>query len=167
MKRPTLEEYYMMLAFTVSSRSNCLNRSVGAILVTPNNKHILATAYNGAPSGMPHCEDICHRRELGFKSGEGLHKCRAAHAEQNIFTQLSKNDSGCSNDAILYITDSPCNECTKLIINSGISKVIYSRKYPNPDVFNKLKKANIKTKQINKDKILEKLNKFSTFINQE
>lgn len=158
MNRPSLEEYYMMIAFTVASRSNCLNRAVGAVLVTPDNKHILATSYNGAPSGLTHCKDICKRKEMGFKSGEGLHHCQAAHAEQNIFTQLSRNNSGSSKNSILYITHSPCTECTKLIINGGIKKIFYSIEYPNKDSFNNLKIVNIDVEQINIDQIKKVFN---------
>ncbi|MFW6008499.1 MAG: deoxycytidylate deaminase [archaeon] len=165
MPRPSLEEYYMMLAFIASTRTTCLNRAVGAVLTTPDNKHILATAYNGAPAGLPHCENICHRRELGFKSGEGLHKCRAAHAEQNIFTQLARNHSGGSKDAILYITHSPCNECCKLIINSGIKKVVYSIEYPNPESINNLKFSGIEIEKLNKENIMNKINNFIGILN--
>jgi len=161
---PQLEEYYMMLAFVASSRANCLNKRVGAVLVTPDNKHILATAYNGVPSGLPHCEGICSRRTAGFKSGEGLHLCRAAHAEQNILTQIARNNAGSSKDAIMYITHSPCNECTKLIINSGIKKVVYCYQYPNLQVMDNLRSVGVEVKQLDIEIIKQKLEAYSKLI---
>lgn len=163
-EKPALDEYYMTIAFMISSRANCLNKRVGAVLVTPDNKHILATSYNGVPTGLPHCEDICTRRAHGFKSGEGLSMCRAAHAEQNILTQLARNNAGSSKDAIMYITHSPCNECTKLIINSGIKKIVYCEEYPNPQAFDNLKTCGIEVIQMDKDAILNKMKSFIDLI---
>jgi dCMP deaminase len=160
---PNLEEYYMMIAFVVSSRANCLSRAVGAVLVTSDNRHILATAYNGVPKGLPHC-DVCKRRVKGFGPGEGLNLCEAAHAEQNILTQLARNNSGSSKDAILYVTDSPCSECTKLIINSDIKKVVYCREYPNPDAVDKLKASNIEVIKIDEQVVIEKIKHFASLL---
>jgi len=160
---PTLEEYYMTLAFMVSSRANCLNRAVGAVLVTSDNRHILATSYNGVPRGLPHCE-VCIRRIKGFGPGEGLNLCNAAHAEQNILTQLARNNSGSSKNAILYVTDSPCSDCCKLIINSEIQRVVYCREYPNPDTFEKLKIAKVEMVKLDEKMIFDKIKKWADLL---
>lgn len=157
---PNLDDYYMMLAFVVSIRANCLNRSVGAVLTTPDNKHILATGYNGVPSGLPHCTE-CVRRVKGFGPGEGLNFSRAAHAEQNIFAQLARNNSGSSRDCTLYVTDSPCNECSKLIINGGIKRVVYANEYPNKEVIAILRDAGIEVIRLDRNRIISKLHEFT------
>ena len=107
---------------------------------------------------------MCARRAAGFKSGEGLHLCRAVHAEQNILTQLARNNAGSSKDAIMYITHSPCNECTKLIINSGIKKIVYCQEYPNPQAIKNLNTCGIEIVQMDKDTIMNKMKDFIDLI---
>ena len=86
--RPSWDEYFLGIADLVSKRSTCLRRRVGAVLV--KDRHILATGYNGAPSGLPHCLDIgCLLQQLNVPSGERHELCRALHAEQNALIQAS------------------------------------------------------------------------------
>lgn len=152
---PNLEEYYMMIAFVVASRANCLNRAVGAVLVSPDNGSIIATGYNGVPKGLPHCK-TCRRREEGYGPGEGLHRSRAAHAEANVITQAAKYGRTVEN-TIMYVTDLPCTDCCKLIINSGIKKVYYCSEYPGSEAKEVLTASNIEVEKIDKQKIMQHL----------
>jgi dCMP deaminase len=156
---PTFEEYYLMIAYLVSSRANCLSRACGAVLVTPDNKHIISTGYNGAPTGLHHCQ-TCRRRDLGYKSGEGLDKCRAIHAEQNAIDQLAKY-GGSAKDSILYVTDTPCPECAKHIVTVGVKKIIFCGDYPNQEALDIFEEARIDVIQVDKTKIVEKLRLFA------
>jgi len=152
---PNLEEYYMMMAFVAASRANCLNRAVGSVLVSPDNGSIVATGYNGVPKGLPHCV-TCRRREEGFGPGEGLHRSRAEHAERSVIEQAAKYGRKVEN-TILYVTDMPCTECTKAIINAGIKQVIYCNEYPGTEAREMLESVNIVVKKLNKDKIVNQL----------
>lgn len=127
--RPTWDEYFMNIAKLVATRSTCLRRQVGAVIV--KNKQILATGYNGAPSGLDHCDEIgCLRAQLGVPSGERHELCRALHAEQNAFLQAARHGTSVAN-ATLYITNQPCSICAKMIINAGIEKVLIEGEYPD------------------------------------
>jgi len=119
----------MAIAKLASSRSTCLRRQVGAVIV--KDKKILATGYNGAPQGLPHCLDIgCLREKLGIPSGERHELCRATHAEQNAIVQAAMFGASIK-DSIIYSTTHPCILCTKLIINAGIKKIIIEDSYPD------------------------------------
>lgn len=159
---PSLEEYYMMIAFIVASRANCLNRSVGAVLVSEDNGSIIATGYNGVPKGLPHCT-VCRRRLEGYGPGEGLHRSRAAHAEANVIIQAAKYGR-IVNNTILYVTDLPCSDCCKLIVNSGIKKVVYCKDYPKSEAKEILLNSNIEVKKLDYDKIINKLETYVSFI---
>lgn len=128
-ERPSWDQYFMSIARLASTRSTCLRRQVGAVIV--KDKKILATGYNGAPMGLKHCLDIdCLREELGIPSGERHELCRATHAEQNAIVQAAT--SGVSiKDSIIYSTTHPCILCSKLLINAGISKIIIEDSYPD------------------------------------
>lgn len=131
----------MDLARLVARRSTCLRRQVGAVVV--KDKNVLATGYNGTPSGVSHCEDTgCLRHQLGVPSGERHELCRGLHAEQNAIIQAAKHGINISG-ATLYCTNSPCVICTKMIINSGIVKVVYLEGYPDSLSFDLLKESNI------------------------
>ena len=125
--RPTWDEYFLTIAQFVSSRSTCLRRKLGAVVV--KNKQILATGYNGSPSGMVHCETAgCLREKLKIPSGQRYELCRSIHAEQNAFLQAARR--GISLDgATLYITAQPCVICAKMIINAGIKRVVLEGEY--------------------------------------
>ena len=120
--RPSWDEYFLRIAHLVATRSTCLRRRVGAVVV--KEKQVLATGYNGAPSGIEHCDKVgCLRQKLGVPSGERHELCRALHAEQNAFLQAAKHGTSL-HGSMLYITTQPCSICAKMIVNVGIKKVI-------------------------------------------
>jgi dCMP deaminase len=111
----------------VSRRSTCLRRKVGAVFV--REKRILSTGYNGAPTGLRHCLEIgCLREKLEVPSGERHELCRGLHAEQNAIIQAALHGVSIRG-ATLYCTSHPCIICSKMIINSGISGVIFRDGY--------------------------------------
>lgn len=119
----------MRIAFLVSERSTCLRRRVGAIAV--RDKRILATGYNGAPTGLAHCEEVgCLREQLRVPSGERHELCRALHAEQNVITQCAVHGVSLKN-AEIYCTIQPCIICTKLLINCQVAAIFYAGSYPD------------------------------------
>ncbi len=129
MQRPSWNEYFMSIAEMVSTRSTCLRRKVGAVLV--KDKRIISTGYNGSPSGLKHCEEVgCLREKLGVPSGERHELCRGLHAEQNAIIQAALHGVS-TKGAILYCTHCPCSLCTKMLINAGISRVVYKEGYPD------------------------------------
>ena len=128
--RKSWDEYFMEIAEIVKTRSTCLRRQVGAVIVKDN--RIITTGYNGAPSGLKHCTEIggCERARLNIPSGQRHELCRALHAEQNAIIQAAK--LGISIDgATLYCTHQPCVLCAKIIVNSGIRRVVYGEGYPD------------------------------------
>jgi dCMP deaminase len=129
MERPTWDEYFMAIAEQVARRSTCLRRQVGALLVV--DKRLLATGYNGAPSGVPHCaEDGCPRDRDRVPSGQGHDLCRGLHAEQNAIIQAAKHGVRIDG-ATLYTTHHPCSMCAKVAINAGIRRVVCRHDYPD------------------------------------
>jgi dCMP deaminase len=128
--RPSWEEYFMQIAQVVATRSTCLRRQVGAVLV--KNRQILATGYNGVPRGIAHCDERgCLRDQLGIPSGERQELCRGLHAEQNAIIQAAYHGVAI-NRAELYSTLQPCITCAKTLINAGIAAVYYRGDYPDP-----------------------------------
>jgi len=126
-KRPDWDSYFMEIASLVSKRSTCLRRQVGAVIV--KDKNILSTGYNGAPSGITHCEVTgCLREKLNVPSGERHELCRGLHAEQNAIIQAAYHGTSIK-DSILYCTNLPCSICSKMLINAGIVKIIYKEGY--------------------------------------
>lgn len=129
MSRPTWDQYFMEIAELVSSRSTCLRRKVGAVIV--KDKRILTTGYNGAPRGLIHCLKVgCLREENKIPSGEHQELCRGLHAEQNAIIQAALHGINISN-SYLYCTDQPCVTCVKMIINAGINRIYYYKTYPD------------------------------------
>lgn len=129
-KRPTWKQYFIGHAIQAAKRSTCLRRSVGAVAVKDD--RILATGYNGAPSGARHCADVGCIRELeGIPSGQQHEKCRGLHAEQNCITQAAKFGVSLQG-ATIYSTTYPCSICAKLIVQAGIRKVVYAEGYDDP-----------------------------------
>lgn len=113
----------------VARRSTCLRRQVGALMV--KDKYVLATGYNGTPKGITHCSETgCLREQLKVPSGQRHELCRGLHAEQNAIIQAASHGVNISNST-LYCTNSPCIICTKMLINAGISKVVYLDGYPD------------------------------------
>ncbi len=127
--RPDWDSYFMGIARIVSQRSTCLRRNVGALIV--KGKRILATGYNGAPSGLKHCIDLsCLRKQMKIAPGERHELCRGLHAEQNAIIQSAFHGVSISG-ADLYCTHLPCSICIKMLINAGIKKVFYLDGYPD------------------------------------
>jgi len=138
--RPSWHEYFMGICDLVSSRSTCLRRKVGAVLV--KEKRILCSGYNGAPANVPHCRETgCLREKLNVPSGEKHELCRGVHAEQNAIIQAAFHGIPV-NGAVLYCTNQPCSICAKMIINAGILAVYYRDGYEDAltlDMFDKAK----------------------------
>ena len=145
--RPSWDEYFMELTHLIATRSTCLRRKVGALIV--KDKRILSTGYNGAPKNLPHCLDIgCLRKQKNIPSGERHELCRGIHAEQNAIIQAAT--SGINIDgATLYSTHYPCSLCIKMILNAGINKVLYNDGYPDELAKALAKKGSLKMIQQN------------------
>ncbi len=127
--RPDWDEYFLRLAELAATRSTCLRRRVGAILVA--GRRVLATGYNGAPKDLPHCLEVgCLRERLKIPSGQRHEICRAIHAEQNAILQAAQYGVAVKS-ATLYCTNQPCAICTKLILNLDIQRLVLRSAYPD------------------------------------
>ena len=125
--RPDWDTYFMDMAKLAARRSSCLRRAVGAVLV--KDRRLLATGYNGVPSGVTHCEVTgCLREKLGVPSGERHELCRGLHAEQNAIIQAAFHGVSIR-DAVLYCTNLPCIICAKMLINAGVRRIVYLEGY--------------------------------------
>ncbi len=126
--RPSWHQYFMTITRQVAERSTCTRAKVGAVIV--RDKNILATGYNGAPAGLPHCSEAgCLVYSSRTPSGETAENCfRTIHAEINAIAQAAKNGAAIR-DADIYITHTPCIHCFKVLINTGIHRVFYERPY--------------------------------------
>ncbi len=128
-QRPDWEEYFMTIAGQVATRSTCLRRRVGAVLV--KDKRILATGYNGAPRNLRHCNETgCLREQRNIPSGQMHEICRALHAEQNALLQAAAYGVQIEG-AAMFCTTQPCTLCAKMLINAGVTKIYASEKYPD------------------------------------
>ncbi|RME19317.1 MAG: cytidine deaminase [Deltaproteobacteria bacterium] len=128
-QRPGWDTYFMRFARLAESRSTCLRRKVGAVVVKDRN--VLATGYNGAPRGVPHCTETgCLRQKMGVPSGQRHELCRGLHAEQNAIIQAAYHGVSIRG-ATMYCTFSPCSICMKMIINAGITRVVFCGHYPD------------------------------------
>jgi dCMP deaminase len=140
--RPSWDEYFFGICDLVASRSTCLRRKVGAVAV--KDKQILATGYNGAPTGIRHCDEVgCLRQQLNVPSGERHELCRALHAEQNAFLQAAKHGVSLEGST-LYITTQPCSICAKMIVNAGIRKIMIKGEYPDEFARDILREGKVK-----------------------
>ncbi|MBR4267018.1 MAG: dCMP deaminase family protein [Bacteroidales bacterium] len=135
-KQEALDRRYLRMARIWAENSYCTRRKVGALIV--KDKMIISDGYNGTPSGF---ENVC---ELD----DGTTKPYVLHAEANAITKVAKSNNN-STGATLYVTASPCLECAKLIIQSGIKRVVYSEKYRLEDGLELLRRAGIPTVFIN------------------
>lgn len=141
-KRPTWDSYFMKIAEDVSTRSTCLRRQVGAVIV--KDKRMLTTGYNGAPTGITHCtEETCLRTKYNVPSGERHELCRGLHAEQNAIIQAALHGVSLKG-AKIYVTHKPCSICTKMLINSGIDTFIFRSAYTDPLADEMIAEAGIK-----------------------
>ena len=140
--RPAWDDYFLDIVELVAKRATCLRRRVGAALV--RDRRILATGYNGAPSGLRHCLEIgCLREQNHIPSGERHELCRGLHAEQNAIIQAALHGVS-TKGATCYVTHLPCINCTKVLINAGILRLVYSVAYRVDEyAMNFLKTANI------------------------
>jgi dCMP deaminase len=128
-ERPAWDDYFMAITHEVSNRSTCLRRHTGAVLV--KDRRILATGYNGSPSGLAHCGDVgCLREQQGIASGRAHELCRGIHAEQNAIVQAALHGVAIEG-ATLYSTHQPCVLCAKMLINAGVTTIFYAAPYPD------------------------------------
>ncbi|HIH17066.1 MAG TPA: AAA family ATPase [Candidatus Diapherotrites archaeon] len=126
-ERPSWDEYFIHIAREVSSRSNCVKRKIGAVIV--KDKRLISTGYNGTPRGVRNCnEGGCPRCNSFAKSGTNLEECVCSHAEENAIVQASYHGVELKGST-LYTTMSPCLQCAKMAINAGIAKVVYNVEY--------------------------------------
>lgn len=129
-ERPSWDSYFMQIADAVATRSTCLRRHIGAVLVA--DKRILATGYNGVPAGIAHCAKVgCLREQLGIPSGERHELCRGLHAEQNTLIQAARHGGIATDGSTVYCTAHPCVQCTKMLINAGVKRIVYRDSYPD------------------------------------
>lgn len=125
--RPDWDTYFLTLAAVTATRSPCVRRQVGAVLVREN--QVLASGYNGPPSGHEHrTTDTCVR--IGLKPGERPAESCCVHAEMNALAMAAKHGVSIRGST-LYVTVSPCDWCSKVLLNAGVEKVISSASYPN------------------------------------
>ncbi|HHW30896.1 MAG TPA: cytidine deaminase [Clostridiaceae bacterium] len=144
--RPSWDEYFMEIVEIVKTRSTCLRRQVGAIIV--KDKRILASGYNGAPVGCKHCSEVgCIREKLQVPSGQRHELCRATHAEQNAIVQAAYSGTSVKG-GIMYITHQPCVMCAKMIINAGISKIVFKGEYPDELAMSLLQEAGVRVVKV-------------------
>jgi len=132
--RPSWDAYFCAITRAVATRATCSRKAVGAVLV--KNKLILATGYNGAPAGLRHCD---HGQGADLLNG---HCARSTHAEQNAIVQAARHGISIEG-ATLYCTNNPCLNCTKLLINAGITRIVYEETYPDPLAFELLSESGI------------------------
>ena len=146
MPRPSWDEYFMSIAEQVSGRSTCLRRHTGAVLV--KGKRILATGYNGVPSGLAHCEEVgCLREQRNIESGSHHELCRGIHAEQNAVIQAAKHGIPIDG-ASVYSTHQPCVLCAKILLNAGVTEIMFREPYPDPLSQELLAEAGVVPRQV-------------------
>lgn len=133
-----LDQRYLRMARIWAENSYCQRRKVGALVV--KDKMIISDGYNGTPSGF---ENVC-------EDADNVTKPYVLHAEANAITKLARSNNN-SDGSTLYITDSPCIECAKLIIQAGIKRVVFANKYRLADGLELLQRANIEILHINPD----------------
>jgi len=141
MKRPDTNQYFLKIASVVAERSTCLRHHVGAVAV--RDKHMLATGYNGAPSGLKDCLELgCLRNELNIPSGERHEICRGIHAEQNVIIQAALHGVSLEGSTI-YATHTPCILCAKMLVNAKIKRFVSFSKYNDTTFLNLFREAGI------------------------
>ena len=147
MNRPSWDEYFMEMAELTAKRSTCMRRSVGAVIVKDN--RAVATGYNGAPKGIAHCENRggCIRQQMNVPSGQRHELCMALHAEQNAIIQAAAMGNSIEGGTI-YITHRPCAICAKMIINSGIKRIVIKEGYPDELAASILAEAGLEIEKI-------------------
>ncbi len=131
-KRPSWDEYFLKVSDVVAERATCDRGRSGCVIA--NNKRILTTGYVGAPSGLPHCDEIGHEmKEVTHKDGTSSKHCvRTTHAEQNAIVQAARIGVSLEG-ATIYCKMTPCYTCAKMIINAGIKRVVCRKDYHTSD----------------------------------
>ncbi|MFQ5405588.1 MAG: cytidine/deoxycytidylate deaminase family protein [Candidatus Micrarchaeia archaeon] len=143
--RPSWDEYFKQICRDVSLRASCRLRKVGALIVI--NERILSTGYNGSPRGLPHCLDVGCKIVKVHEGDEVNERCdRCLHAEQNAIIQCALHGVSCEG-ATLYTTARPCRLCAKMIINAGITRVVYEEDFKDKEPFELLKQAGVKVEK--------------------
>lgn len=146
-ERPSWDQYFMNIALTVSSRSNCVKRKVAAVVV--KDRRIISTGYNGTPRGTRNCnEGGCPRCNQLSQGGAKLDECLCSHGEENAIVQAAYHGVRLEG-ASIYTTFSPCLQCTKLVINAGLVEVVYNTEYPlGETALSLLREAGVKVRQV-------------------
>lgn len=161
MSRMTHEEYFSRMAQLVAARSTCLRRAVGCVLVD-HRHHVLSTGYNGVAAGQPHCNEVSYKKHaLGeylhackganLPSGQGLDLCEAIHAEQNALLQCHDVYS----IETCYCTAFPCITCTKLLLNTTCTRIVYIELYAHIEQALKLWIGNTNERSVHQVKLEE------------
>ena len=139
--RPDSDEYFLKIALVVAERSTCRRHHVGAVAV--RDKHILATGYNGAPSGSKDCLELgCLRDEMGIPSGTRHEICRGIHAEQNVIIQAALHGVSLEGSTI-YCTHTPCVLCAKMLVNAKIKRLVSFGTYDDDNFIDLFTEAGI------------------------
>jgi dCMP deaminase len=146
-ERPSWHQYFLTITRQVAERSTCLRAKVGAVIV--RDKNILATGYNGAPAGMPHCTDVgCLVYTSRTPAGELEENCfRTIHAEINAIAQAAKNGAAIR-DADIYVTHTPCIHCFKVLVNTGIRRIFYDREYKRDTLAELLRHTEVQLERV-------------------
>jgi dCMP deaminase len=141
MGRPDIDEYFLKIASVIGERATCQRHHIGAVAV--GGKHILATGYNGAPSGLHDCLELgCLRNALGIPSGKRAEVCRAVHAEQNVIIQAALHGISIK-ESTIYCTHTPCVLCAKMLVNAQIKRFVSFGKYDDDEFLTLFKEAGI------------------------
>lgn len=144
--RPNWDQYFLEIAHVVAKRSTCMRRQIGAVIV--QDRRILTTGYNGAPSGLGHClETGCLRDQLNIPSGTRTEMCRALHSEMNAIIQAAQHGVS-TKGSTLYCTHQPCSVCARMCINAGIIRIVYTGDYPDDFAMSLLQEAGIEMVRI-------------------
>lgn len=146
--RMSWDRYFLTITRQVAERSTCPRAQVGALIV--RDRSILASGYNGAPSGLPHCTEVgCLVAESRTPDGQTEEHCaRTIHAEINAIAQAAKNGVSIR-DADIYVTHSPCVHCLKVLINTGMSRIFYDRAYQLGTIRPLLEAADVRLVKVN------------------
>lgn len=129
-ERPSVDQYFMDMTHLVKARGTCPRRRVGAVIV--KDKRVLTTGYNGAPRNFPHPTDVgCLRDELQVPRGTVADICPCLHAEQNAIIQAATTGVSIEGSD-LYCTTQPCTQCSRMVANCGIRRVVFEEEYPDP-----------------------------------
>jgi dCMP deaminase len=144
--RPPWDEYFMRMAYLAATRSTCLRRKVGAVIV--KDRMVLSTGYNDTPRGLPNCgEGGCARCASEVPSGHSHDTCLCLHAEQNAILQAAYHGVAIAGGT-LYCTHQPCLICAKMIVNVGLRRLVFAGEYPDPLAREVLEQAGVELSQV-------------------